>query len=324
MMCGLGWNIHHCRFPGAQFRCKTGHIIPTTCLQGAVVSLVTAETESKVSNYMILRHSTNHTLEYNYTVCLSRPLYGATTISWFIEWMEANALFGADKIIIYEYIVPQELDPYFEYYKSTGLLDVFPWHFPDGLTGDKTVTHLQWITMQDCKYRMQLRSRYIVMIDMDELIIPRHPDDMTWTDMIKRAGCSGDVCSYSARHLFYCLQCRGNNNKDAGLFMAANRMRSNIITQHRVRSKYIANNMQSLYNGVDFLVHSVPCSPKNTCVMSPDVGGNHHYRLPMIRTFSPKSGVLLDNSTDKYHKILLKSTHKITDRIFNASTYGRN
>ncbi|KAK2147521.1 hypothetical protein LSH36_548g00003 [Paralvinella palmiformis] len=43
---------------------------------------------------------------YNFTVCLEGPLHGRISTDWFIEWMEANTIFDAQKILIHNLSIP--------------------------------------------------------------------------------------------------------------------------------------------------------------------------------------------------------------------------
>jgi len=98
--------------------------------------------------------------EYNYTVCLEQPLYGEISPSWFVEWVEANVIFGAQKIIVHNHSASASIRPYIEYYVKTGLIDNLPWTFPPGLTG-RMHCYLQQTLISDCQYRLRRWSRQV-------------------------------------------------------------------------------------------------------------------------------------------------------------------
>jgi len=252
-------------------------------LSNSVVQIVT-DYKEEPNNAMKLHSNFKTGLHLNFTVCLERPLFGNIPSRWFVEWIEANVIFGAEKIIIHNKSLPEYLDPYVNYYKSIGLLEVIPWHLQLVSTNriDK-LTHmdLQMTMIYDCFYRLQKYSRYIVYIDIDELIVPRSPSDRTWSDMIRHLNCSLCSHSYGARQMLFNRYHSSRNNTT--LITMDARDRNTEISKYHSRSKYIANTFFVRSLSVHLAYGGVENS--TTCVMPIEIGGLHHYkRIQISRT----------------------------------------
>ena len=143
------------RFCNVQFFCSVP-ISPST-LDHAVISMM-KEKENITMNAMRLNSNFQRGTEYNFTVCLAQPLFGNVSTRWFVEWVEANALFGADKILVHNFNISSSLKPYIDYYRKIGLMNALSWSFPPGLKGQMHC-HLQQTMISDCQYRLEGWSR---------------------------------------------------------------------------------------------------------------------------------------------------------------------
>ncbi len=76
-------------------------------------------------------------------------------------------------------------------------------------------------------------------MDLDELIVPRHVDDLTWDDMIHRSNCPDDTASYGARQFSFSLTYPANN-KSQELQLLDNTQHFHLIMEYPSRGKYIA------------------------------------------------------------------------------------
>ncbi len=126
----------------------------------ATVSLVKYFSD-KPNTFLKLHQNFKIGEQTKYTVCLGRALYGDIDPSLFVEWVEANRIFGADKFLFHVMNMPDKLVPYMEFYKDQGIFDVIPWEFPWNKTLLDIVAHtdLQHMLISDCQYRLQTYSR---------------------------------------------------------------------------------------------------------------------------------------------------------------------
>ena len=110
----------------------------------------------------------------------------------------------------------------FEYYESLGVLEVTPTTLPDtqptdpvlanmfvyennGRTSDQT-WRTEQISVNDCFLKNMNLFRYIVNIDIDEVIVPTNKTGPTWTEMMEvlesvtdNQACWKNLCFYAPR-----------------------------------------------------------------------------------------------------------------------------
>ncbi|XP_059479782.1 uncharacterized protein LOC132199227 [Neocloeon triangulifer] len=112
-----------------------------------------------------------------------------------VEWIELLRILGANRIIFYQLQVHPNISKVLEYYSKTRNVDVvsmtMPGNYPNvpelmnQLMGENGM--YQWIQdlidYNDCFYKYYNSFRYIVLIDVDEVIIPLNGVD-TWHDLI--------------------------------------------------------------------------------------------------------------------------------------------
>ena len=263
--------------------------------------------EEEANNAMKLHHNFKKGLHRNFTVCLERPLFGKISADWFVEWIEANVIFGAEKIIIHTMAISEYLNPYIDYYEKTGLLEVLPWDIDLSIlngTRDLTHMHLQMTMIYDCLYALQKYSKYIVYIDIDELIVPRSPSDRTWADMMGRLSCYPHSHSYGARQSAFTLRSRRRDNTT--LMTLDVRDRNGEFLEYRSRSKYIADTFGVRKLSVHFAIDPANDS---TCVMPPEIGALHHYKY-----VSEVHG-MQDDTMLKYRDELLERVQRTKGRV---------
>ena len=291
-----------CRYYNVEYTCKFA--MRDADLEHAAISLVT-DVEGESSNHMIVHQYFREGIQYNYSVCLGGAWHGGlVSPEWWVEWMESNIIFGAELIMIHNMSMPHSMDPYVEYYTKRGLLEVLPWNVDRIMEKGGTRSHLQLALINDCLYRLRRRARYMVQIDQDELIVPRHTGDVTWADMIRRSGCVPDAGVYGARQLFYGLHYSNNthNANTTSLVTLDATQRSKEVLEYSTRSKYITNTFTTT------LVRTHHASGDESvpiCTLPPDVGANHHYCL-RVPTFDEHHGTVIDNSTHKYKEMLTR------------------
>ena len=269
-------------------------------LKEAVVSLVTNR-HGNTTNYMTLRQYHREGLRYNFTLCMGGPWFGMVSPHWFVEWMEMNMVFGAEKVLIHNMSMSKELDRYVDVYARRGLVEVLPWSIHPVII--KAGTTLQSTVIMNCLYRMRRRTVYMAQFDQDELIVPRHPDDVTWSDMIKRSGCKAGPYTYGARQLYFGLTYSHNirNRNNTGFMTLDETQRSAEVLAYPARGKYIVNTFKTGFIGIHRAY-----GPRGVqgCTLPVTIGANHHYRKRLL--FYEKNGVVIDNSTFKYRDILTK------------------
>ncbi|XP_029468492.1 uncharacterized protein LOC115097112 isoform X1 [Rhinatrema bivittatum] len=127
-----------------------------------------------------------------FTVCISTMFGNYNNVLQFIQSIEMYKLLGAQKVIIYKHSCSQLIEEILQYYILEGTVEVIPWPITDYLTVSgkwkysmdaKDIGYYgQITTLNDCVYRNMYTSKYVILNDLDEIILPfKHGN---WTSMM--------------------------------------------------------------------------------------------------------------------------------------------
>lgn len=139
-------------------------------------------------NILVVNNATSPgQYKFNFTVCLS-PLFNTGQAKEVVEWVELNRILGADKFVVYDHSSAVNVQV-LKYYSEVGIIDVVKWR-PEmriNETHFKSIPvyyRAQTASLNDCLYRSKSVSKFMVNVDLDEVIIPHQKHAITWTDMI--------------------------------------------------------------------------------------------------------------------------------------------
>ena len=113
------------------------------------------------------------TVKRNFAVCVCAS-YSYVNPHWLIEWVELHRILGVDKIFTYNKSLDDRSTQVLQHYVEEGFVDFkqtrpfFDLEGRDGAQLHKTPT------INDCMYRNMHSFHKIIVIDFDEVIIPRH------------------------------------------------------------------------------------------------------------------------------------------------------
>ncbi|CAD5122921.1 unnamed protein product [Dimorphilus gyrociliatus] len=121
---------------------------------------------------------------YNLIACVP-IVYGNFNSEALIEWFELQRFFGVQKISMHVWKVSKENWEIFSYYKAQGLLDFYNLDTPYNITYtfEKNKSRapakpyflevLYSTDLTECMLRNYLRSTYIMVMDLDEVLVPK-------------------------------------------------------------------------------------------------------------------------------------------------------
>ncbi|KAI8750475.1 uncharacterized protein LOC106054153 isoform X1 [Biomphalaria glabrata] len=113
----------------------------------------------------------------NFTVCYA-ALFNFTNYRQIIQNVEFNRVLGAEHFFVYNMSISSATDIVLRHYQKRGLMTVIQWPLP----ASEIHYNGQVLAINDCVYRNKGISKYVVIQDTDEFIIPNHHD--TWGDLI--------------------------------------------------------------------------------------------------------------------------------------------
>ncbi|XP_063172269.1 beta-1,4-galactosyltransferase galt-1-like [Candoia aspera] len=136
--------------------------------------------------------SENPTLEF--TVCISTMFGEYNNVLQFVQSIELYKILGAQKVMIYKNSCSPLLEQVLEYYISEGTVEIIPWpihlylkvssRWHHSMEGKDIGYYGQITALNDCIYHNMYRSKYVALIDADEVILP--VKDADWKSLMQR------------------------------------------------------------------------------------------------------------------------------------------
>ncbi|XP_029468494.1 beta-1,4-galactosyltransferase galt-1-like isoform X2 [Rhinatrema bivittatum] len=128
-----------------------------------------------------------------FTICISTMFGNFSNALQFIQTIEMYKLLGAQKVMIYKNSCSQLMEEILQYYITEGTIEVISWPINEYLNvshrwhysmDPKDIGYYGQVTsLNDCVYRNMYTSKYVVLNDIDEIILPlKHHD---WKAMMK-------------------------------------------------------------------------------------------------------------------------------------------
>ncbi|XP_056394106.1 uncharacterized protein LOC130290463 isoform X2 [Hyla sarda] len=129
----------------------------------------------------------------NFTVCISTMFGNYSNVLQFIQTMEMYQILGAQRVMIYLNSISPQVVKAMQYYISRGILELVDWPIQRYLRPG-TAWHYsldpkdigyygQLATLNDCIYRNMYRTKYVLLNDIDEIILPF--SHMSWGAMME-------------------------------------------------------------------------------------------------------------------------------------------
>ncbi|XP_063806562.1 uncharacterized protein LOC134987324 [Pseudophryne corroboree] len=129
----------------------------------------------------------------NFTVCISTMFGNYSNVLQFIQTMEMYRILGAPQVMIYLNNCSPQVGKVIQYYIAEGIVEVIPWPIDKYLRPARAWHYSmeakdigyygQVTTLNDCIYRNMYRSKFVLLIDLDEIILPiKH---QTWDSLME-------------------------------------------------------------------------------------------------------------------------------------------
>ncbi|XP_072221729.1 beta-1,4-galactosyltransferase galt-1-like [Leuresthes tenuis] len=167
--------------------------IPQSC-NATHVTLLTQPTTERPFNQSwlpIRDEKTNEKKErrFDFTVCIS-SLYGNyNNVLQYTQALEMYRLLGVDRVVIYNTSCGPDLCNLLQSYSQEGFVEIVPWPISEHLNPSHGWLHSkhggdvhyfgQLATLNECIYRSMHRSRYVLLNDIDEIIMPYQHENLT-------------------------------------------------------------------------------------------------------------------------------------------------
>lgn len=195
---------------------------PFQALVPASVSIVEKQCDTATNNLKVIYNLPADDRKKGFAVCVKGLdfLYDDLSVK-LIEWIELITLLGADKIYFYELQVHPNISKVLRHYEKEDKVHVTPLTLPGGMPNIPGFQHLylakktsqkrqnELIPYNDCLYKNMYKYEFIALLDIDEVIMPKHEEDMSWHDLMVRVLEKGKKLrnttypSYNVRNVYF-------------------------------------------------------------------------------------------------------------------------
>ena len=251
---------------------------------------------SRKTPYIKVHHGQLYS-SVNFTWCLS-PIFNFTDPALIAEAIEMNRLLGAERIMMFNQSMSDPVAQVLQKYIDAGVVILRNWHWP---TEMDLIYYGQNLAINECLYNNMYSTKYLVLTDLDEFIIPlKHTG---WNDLVKSVA-REDAAGYIARNTFILEDYKTSEESfcDRKTHMFNSSVAPRALTYHNrtvevfkaiERSKYIADPKRIVQIRIHYL----------------------HYMLPGTRQyeFSLDQSILYHKKSHRFMRHVKKFEHKTFD-----------
>lgn len=283
-------------------------------------------TIDKLSVFAIQNLQPSTSLYVNFTVCISTMFGNYDNALQFTQTIEMYKLLGAGRVTIYQNNCSPLIERLLQYYISEGIVEVVPWPIEKYLAPANAWHHSmdakdigyygQLATLNDCMYRNMYRSKYVILIDLDEIILPfKHPDWTSMMDGLQKQ--HPDVGAFLfenhifPKHVFSPIEGFNTSSWEAvpGVDILKHIHREPDRKDYFNARKMILNPRKV----VQISVHSVLKAYKNSLKVPLNVALVYHCRGP-LQPALPRGSLIKDPTIRKYMIPLIENVNKVLER----------
>ena len=127
-------------------------------------------------------HLENKTPKESFAVCVKPLHFEYNNVNQIIEFIELNRIIGVEHFALYNDSIGPQVSCVLKNYIENNIVTLLPWKL-ELKSQEEIRTEGLFAALNDCLYRYMYRFKYVLMIDLDEFIIPNYNE--TLPDLIK-------------------------------------------------------------------------------------------------------------------------------------------
>lgn len=226
-------------------------------------------------------------------ICV-KAVWGKVNAFKLAEWIELNRLAGVTKFIFYDVATTGSARKVIDYYSRLGIVDIIQYSYAITMAyltkDDSFDNHLKkssmameqafLVSINDCLYRYQDQFKYLLVTDLDELLLPTTDENLV--QMLTRAAKdNSDAASYTF-HTAWHFEEFGEAYYNAPPYLQFQKYaRRSEVIKSQPKSIFMADRFVSAnWHGVIMMPWGHGPELKGNVYLSPeDYGFVHHYRL---------------------------------------------
>ncbi|XP_069187451.1 uncharacterized protein [Procambarus clarkii] len=180
------------------------------------VSLVEKPCDKPTNNLRIINNQPQDGQKKDFAVCVKGLDFSYVDLSVrIVEWLEVLFSLGADKVFFYNLGIHPNISKILNYYEHIGRVDVKKLTLPGEQPNVRGLLHMylkhktlhQWqnelIPFNDCIYRNIYRYKFVLLLDIDEVIMPKTAED--WESLMEQVA-PGAMTTNNYTHASYCAR----------------------------------------------------------------------------------------------------------------------
>ncbi|XP_073945241.1 uncharacterized protein [Choristoneura fumiferana] len=218
-------------------------------------------------------------IEENLHVCVKPFHYSYARDSWLVEWFELNRLLGASHFYMYNESLSTQVACVLDRYRREGLVTLLQWKLP--LVSKVEIrTEGQFAAFNDCLYRSMSSAGWLLVIDVDEVVLPRRERTLPALLTALRSSYNPPSRAPSAflfRNAFFYLRWKDDAEAPAPLLTARKTRRWAAPHAIKNRSKYALRPTDAVELGNHFIWELAPGA--SAVGVPTDRALLHHYRM---------------------------------------------
>ncbi|XP_059360421.1 glycosyltransferase family 92 protein F13G3.3-like [Carassius carassius] len=155
---------------------------PMTDATHVLITVKKDSADLKMEYLPIKNKAVQETFKFNFTVCISNLFGDYNNVLQIAQSMEMYKLLGVQHVVIYNTSSGPDLEKLLKHYEMEGILEIVPWpidQFLNPSSGWNIKLHKgdiqyygQLVTLNECIYRHMYQSKYVLLNDIDEIIMP--------------------------------------------------------------------------------------------------------------------------------------------------------
>ncbi|CAH2037521.1 unnamed protein product, partial [Iphiclides podalirius] len=218
-------------------------------------------------------------IEETLHVCVKPFHFSYSRDEWLVEWFELNRLLGVSHFYMYNESLSAPVACLLDHYRKQGLVTLLPWKLPI-VSKVEIRTEGQFAAFNDCLYRSMSSAGWLLVIDVDEVVVPRRERTLAALLTALRAAYippSKAPSAFLFRNAFFYLRWEDDAEAPAPLVTARKTRRWAAPHALKNRSKYALRPRDAVELGNHFVWELAPGA---TSVGVPtDRALLHHYRI---------------------------------------------
>jgi len=248
-----------------------------------------------------------------------------------IEWLEILKIFGVSKVEIFIFNVHPNVIQVLKLYQAENFVTIKFIKFPHEFPNHQQENYYQWlqsdlVPYHDSFYENLYLYEYMVPLDIDEFIIPKHIEDRTWSDLLKRlieqTKAENEIIdAFPAMNMYFLLKSVHEKETIPGVPKSL-RFLSNIYRAANFTPKNGGAKSFMRMDRVEIIHNHFPlrCLEIKDCkwyVIPPEIGQNVHYKTdcPNPECIESLQNPIKDTTLWKYKDEILKNVNSTIAKL---------